>query len=218
MKVPVYSLNGESKEQLELKPELFAVKTVPAVIHQVITSHLSSARNTVASVKKRGEVRGGGRKPWRQKGTGRARAGSIRSPLWRGGGVVFGPTPERNFIRKVNRKQFRKSLFMVLSQKLADNRLFIFDKLELSEFSTKKVAEQISKLKAQAGISSKTLNIIIPKADEKLERSVANLPNVEVLRVSEITPYSLLKQEATVILKEALPVIEKTFARNISNK
>ncbi len=211
-KVPVYNISGEKTGEVELAPAIFEVKPDAGVIQQVVVAELANTRNTVAHTKTKGEVRGGGKKPWKQKGTGRARAGSIRSPLWKGGGITFGPRSSRNYSKKVNRSQFRKSLFMTLSGKLADKNLIILENFPLEKISTKAANTILKELRAKLKISNSE-NIILAKPDKLVERSLRNLPGTKPLGVNEMSPYRLLKQPVTIILKDALPVIEKTFLK-----
>ncbi len=144
----VYSQNGEKIKDIELNPEIFNVEVKNSVVHQVVVAQMANSRTAIAHTKTRGEVRGGGVKPWRQKGTGRARVGSIRSPLWVGGGVTFGPRKDRNFSQKVNKKMKRKALFMCLSDKINNDLLVVLDKLNLEKGKTKELVEIIKNLKS----------------------------------------------------------------------
>jgi len=212
-KARVYNSAGQQAEDVQLSEKVFGVQTNMALVHQAVTAELANSRNTVAHTKTRGEVRGGGRKPWKQKGTGRARAGSIRSPIWKGGGVIFGPRSNRNFSQSFNRPQFRKALFMVLSQKLSAKKLFIIEALDSQTLNTKKAVLQINELRKVLNISSKKLNLVIPGRDKNLEYSLRNLSEISVLRVSQLTPYLILKQPVTLIYKTALSGIEKTYLK-----
>lgn len=140
MNAEIYNSKNETIGKMELPDSIFGVKWSPVLVHQVYVSMLSSRRHPIAHTKGRGEVRGGGKKPWRQKGTGRARAGSTRSPIWTGGGVTFGPTKERNFFKKINKKMKTKALFSTLSRKLKDGEVKILDTVSLKEAKTKIVA------------------------------------------------------------------------------
>ncbi len=146
-KVTVYNQDGAIVGSQELSDEVFGVKPKDALIHQVVTAMMANKRQVLAHTKGRSEVRGGGKKPWRQKGTGRARHGSIRSPLWVGGGITFGPTKERNFKQKINDKMRRKAILMGLSDRVSDGKMVLLDKIELDEFKTKKIAMIIEKLR-----------------------------------------------------------------------
>jgi large subunit ribosomal protein L4 len=213
VKTKVYNLTSNTFLETELPEKIFKVAPNTSLVHQVVVAELANTRNVVAHTKTRGEVRGGGKKPWKQKGTGRARAGSIRSPIWKGGGVVFGPRSNRNFKQSLNRKQFRKGLFSVLSYKLSANRLFIIEDLKFSGIKTKEFIAQIAKLRESLKLSKGDINLIIPGPDRALEYSARNCPEVTVLRVSQITPYLLLKQPITIMFKSAVPVIEKMYLK-----
>ena len=136
-KVNIYNQKAETVGELELDAKVFAVKPNEALVHQAVVAQLANERQVLAHTKDRSEVRGGGKKPWRQKGTGRARQGSIRSPQWIGGGIVFGPLKTRNFSLKINKKMKQKAMFMALSDKLASNDLIVLDNLEMKESKTK---------------------------------------------------------------------------------
>lgn len=147
LKIKIYNQSGTVEKERELNPEIFGVAIKESVVHQVIVAQMANARVAIADTKDRSEVRGGGKKPWRQKGTGRARQGSIRSPLWKGGGVVFGPKSVRNFYQKINKKMKRKALFMCLSDKVNNNFLVGIDKLNLTVGKTKEIIEVIKNLR-----------------------------------------------------------------------
>ncbi len=147
LKIKIYSQNGNVVKETELNPEIFGVAVKESVVHQVAVAQMANARVAIADTKDRSEVRGGGKKPWRQKGTGRARQGSIRSPLWKGGGVVFGPKSARNFSQKINKKMKRKALFMCLSDKVNNNFLVVIDQLKLTAGKTKEIIEVVKSFK-----------------------------------------------------------------------
>lgn len=212
-KAQVHNLAGQPAEDVHLPEKVFGIKPNMALVHQAVVSELANVRNTVAHTKTRGEVRGGGRKPWKQKGTGRARAGSIRSPIWKGGGVTFGPRSTQNFAHALNRPQFRKALFMVLSQRWLSKKLFVIESLDAKTIGTKKAVSQIAELRKSLNLSSSRLNLVIPGRDKNLEYSLRNFQDISVLRVSQITPYLILKQPVTLIYKAALSAIEKTYAK-----
>src|SRR3989337_20604 len=159
----VYNQNGEKIGQQKLAATVVDAKIVPHLIHEAVVSMRSNARRSTAHTKTRGEVRGGGKKPWKQKGTGRARHGSIRSPLWRGGGVTFGPTSDRNFFRKVNRKTKRMGLLTVLTEKAAEGKVIVLEDLGVSG-KTKELDQKLSTLRGLAGGSK--LLLVIPAKDE----------------------------------------------------
>lgn len=211
MKVKVYNESGQATgDEVELNPQIFDLpKSRPELVHEVAVAMLANARKAVAQTKTRGQVRGGGKKPWKQKGTGRARVGSIRSPLWRGGGITFGPSVSRNFAQKINRKARRLGTFSVLTDRLQAQKLIILDKLELPKGKTK---ELIAKLKDLETLTkSRKYLIVIPQKDEKLTRAARNLSHVSVRLANNINILDLLKAESVVVLKTALPIIEKTY-------
>ena len=213
-KVSVYNqLGEETGATVELDPRIFEIaKIKPAVIHEVVVARLSNMRRGTASTKTKGEVRGGGKKPWKQKGTGRARAGSIRSPLWRGGGIIFGPLPGRNFYKKVNKKVNRLSIFSILTDKSREGQLLVLDNFELEAGKTKEFSQKLDVLaKKFKWVGKKTL-VIVPARAEKLQRAAANLPNAKVRGASDLNILDLLEAHV-IILKDALPVIEKTYLK-----
>ena len=143
LKVLTYTQNGKESGKAELPSEIFDVKMNSDLVHQVVIAQMSNQRQVIAHTKDKSEVRGGGKKPWKQKGTGRARHGSIRSPIWKGGGVTFGPTKDRNFKKKINKKMRRKALFMVLSSKVKDKEMIILDELKIEKPKTKEIMKII---------------------------------------------------------------------------
>ena len=189
----------------QLKDEVFGVKDRPHLLHQVVTMQLNNRRAGTASTKTRGVVRGSGRKPWRQKGTGRARAGSIRSPLWNGGGTTFGPQP-RDYTYRLPRKARREALLSALSVKNRDGKIVVVEKLELAEAKTKLMRKMLEELQI------KTVLIVIPQSDEKLERSAKNLPAVKVLRAEGLNVYDLLRYEYLILTEESLRLLEERLA------
>lgn len=148
MKYPLYDSHAKKLKELDLNPEIFDVPINIGLVHQAATAQLANRRRPLAHTKDKSQVAGGGRKPWRQKGTGRARHGSIRSPLWKGGGVTFGPTKDRNFSQKINKKMKRKALFMALTDRAKDNHLLILDKFEIKHNKTKEFTALLDNLKA----------------------------------------------------------------------
>ena len=208
MLTKTYNQIGEELAQTRLPSEIFDVKMDTDLVHQVAVAQMSNRRQVSAHTKDRGEVRGGGKKPWRQKGTGRARHGSRRSPLWRGGGTTFGPTKERNFKREISRKMRRKALFMVLSAKAKDNSLFVLDDLMVESPKTKLIAGILNKLPIKGSCL-----IILPKRDEKLERAAANLKNTGIIGAKDLNVMDLLSYKYAVLPKEGIKVIKETFAK-----
>jgi large subunit ribosomal protein L4 len=191
--------------QPTLKEEIFNLKARPHLLHQTVLMQLANRRAGTAATKSKGYVRGGGKKPWRQKGTGRARAGSIRSPIWVGGGTIFGPQP-RDYSYRMPRSARRKALLSALSLKNRDGRIIVVDKLEPEQPKTKIMAQALAQLKVQSAL------IVIAAADEKVERSARNLPNVKVLRVEGLNVYDLLRYEHLILTQGALRLIEERLA------
>jgi large subunit ribosomal protein L4 len=202
MQVPVYNIQGEQISETDLRDDIFAVPISEALMHQALVRQLANARLGTHKTKSRGEVRGGGRKPWRQKGTGRARQGSIRAPHWRGGGVVFGPTP-RSYRQKMPRKMRRQALRSALSVKASESQVKVVDALEMSEPKTKELLSILQNL----GVESSAL-ILLPQRDEVVLRSVRNLPKVRTLVAQYLNVRDLLKYETILVPLASLEVIE----------
>lgn len=201
----IYNQKGKEAGKINLLENVFGLKWNADLVHQVATSMESSARTPVAHVKNRGEVRGGGKKPWKQKGTGRARHGSIRSPIWVGGGVTHGPNKDKNFFRKVNKKMKAKALYTLLSAKLRDGQILFVDSLSLGEPKTKFGREaliSLSKIKGFSEISSKRKNaayIAMPEKNQNVFRSLSNFSNMAVDEIRNINPLDLLKYKYVII-------------------
>jgi large subunit ribosomal protein L4 len=191
--------------QPDFKEEIFSLKPRPHLLHQTVLMQLANRRAGTAATKSKGFVRGGGKKPWRQKGTGRARAGSIRSPIWVGGGTIFGPQP-RDYSYRMPRTARRKALLSALSLKHREGKVIVVDKLEPEQPKTKIMAKALADLKVQSAL------IVIPETDEKVERSARNLPKVKVLRVDGINVYDLLRYEHLILTERALKLIEERLA------
>lgn len=202
-------MQGKKVGEEKLNPDIFDVEIKPYVIHRALVAQLSKARRPIAKVLGREMVRGGGIKPWRQKGTGRARAGSIRSPLWRGGGITFGPTPKRVFAKKITKKEKRKALFMSLTDKVEKNCLVLLDRLKLAEIKTKKMVEILNKLPTK----EKSILIVLPKSDRIIQKSTANLPNAKTLLADSLNVVDVLKYDYILVPVEALKIIEKTYLK-----
>jgi len=207
MLVKTYNQKGEEGKKTKLIPEIFEVKINQDLVHQVIVSQRSTRRKRIAHTKDRGDVRGGGRKPWRQKGLGKARHGSIRSPIWAGGGVTFGPRKEKIFTRKIPKKMKRKALFMVLSGKVKNNLLVLVDELKLAQPKTKEFLEILKNLPCKNGSSL----IALPKIDKNIILSVRNIPKVETMPAKDLNCLDLLTFKYLVMPKESIKVISETF-------
>lgn len=208
MIVDLYNQKKDKVGKLELPDKIFAVKFNPDLVHQTYVAQISNARKVIAHAKGRGEVSGGGRKPWVQKGTGRARHGSTRSPLWKGGGVTFGPTKDRNFSKKINKKAKQKALFMMLSNKVSDQELFVLDKLEIAEAKTK----EMNKILINFSDGKKTL-IVLPEKQENILRSTKNLPDIKTSLADSLNVSDLLNYKYILMPQKAIEVIEKTYVR-----
>lgn len=189
----------------ELKEEIFGIKTRPHLLHQTVVMQLNNRRAGTAATKSKGFVRGGGKKPWRQKGTGRARAGSIRSPLWVGGGTIFGPQP-KDYSFRMPRKARREALLSALSLKHGDGKIIVLDKLELEEAKTKLMVKVLTELKVASAL------LVIAQPDEKIERSSRNIPALKVLRVEGLNVYDLLRYEHLILTEGALKLLEERLA------
>jgi large subunit ribosomal protein L4 len=202
--VDVYNIERTVIGQLELSDSIFAVPVKPHVMHEVVLYQLAKRRAGTAKTKGRSEIAGGGKKPWRQKGTGRARAGTSRSPVWRGGGTIHGPQP-RSYDMRVPKKVRRLALKMALSQKLLDQELTVLDTLHLERIKTKDVVAVLERFEL-----GKTL-IVLPRSDETVEKSARNIPNVKVLRSEGLNVYDLLDYHKVLLTQECIGKIEETL-------
>lgn len=207
MKVSVYNLKGEEQGKENLPESVFGIDLNPEIVKQVIVAIAANQRQPWAHSKGRSDVSGGGRKPWRQKGTGRARHGSIRSPLWIGGGVTFGPLKERNYKKKVNKKIRRLAIKMMLSSKVQTNQFIIVDELKLNEIKTKKLVEILNFLP----IKENATLILLNKKDENIIRSAVNLQNVGVELASNINADLLARHKYVLLDKKSLGQIIDIF-------
>lgn len=213
----VYNQIGDKVGSVELADRVFGLGFNHDLVHQVIQAQIANARQVTAHTKDRGDVRGGGKKPWKQKGTGRARHGSRRSPIWKGGGVAFGPTKERNFTKAINVTMRRKALFMTLSSKVKDSQIAVLDGINLEQIKTKSaatIASAAPKLftdyKSTKTKKDKIL-LAIPAKNKTIEQSFRNIPFVNVIEARNLNPHDVLQYKYLVIAKDALPVIENTF-------
>ena len=191
--------------QPKLREEIFGAKTRPHLLQQTVVMQLNKRRAGTAATKSRGWVRGGGKKPWRQKGTGRARAGSIRSPVWVGGGTIFGPQP-RDYSFRMPRKARKEALLSALSLKHRDGKIIVIDKIELEEAKTRLMVKALAELKVTSAL------LVISQPDEKVERSSRNIPTLKVLRVEGLNVYDLLRYEHLVLTEGALKLLEERLA------
>jgi large subunit ribosomal protein L4 len=214
VKTIIYNQKGEEVGTTLLPKEIFDVKINSDLVHRVTVSQMANRRKVVAHTKGRGEVRGGGRKPWRQKGTGRARHGSIRSPLWRGGGVTFGPRKEKIFKKKIPKKMKRKALFMVLSDKFKNNLLIVLDELKLEKAKTKFLVQLLESLKVKIKNFKKGNTLIaLPNDDKNIILAARNLPEINTLWARDLNTLDVLSFKYLILPKDSIKVIKDTFTK-----
>ncbi len=203
--VAVYNIEGKEVGTMELNDAVFGVEVNEHLVHMAVVNQLANNRQGTQSAKTRSEVSGGGRKPWRQKGTGHARQGSTRSPQWTGGGVVFAPKP-RDYSFKMNKKEKRAALCSALSSKVAESQIIVLDEFKLDEIKTKKFVEVMNNLKA-----SKAL-VVLEGENKNVVLSGRNIPTVKVTATNEINTYDVLKYETLVVTKAAVEKLEEVYA------
>ena len=219
MEAKLYNQNGEEIGKIELPDRIFGLDINPDLVHQAVVTQSANARKSLAYAKGRGEVRGGGKKPWRQKGTGRARHGSIRSPIWKGGGVTHGPTKEKIYSKKMNKKARRKALFMSLSSKIKDNQLIVVNSISFDEVKTKKMKETLDRISRNLPEYKKTkkkqdsILLVQPDSDKNLIKAIRNLSFAQAVRADSLNVGDILGNRFLVLLKDAIPVIEKTYLK-----
>jgi large subunit ribosomal protein L4 len=204
-KVSVYNIDGKEVGSIELNDAVFGVEVNEHLVHLAVVSQLANKRQGTQSAKTRSEVSGGGRKPWRQKGTGHARQGSTRAPQWAGGGVVFAPKP-RDYSFKMNKKEKRIALLSALSSKAGDNKIVVLDSFELSEVKTKKFAEVMNNIKVSNAL------FVVEGENKNVVLSGRNIPTVKVSATNEINTYDVLKYDTLVVTKAAVEKLEEVYA------
>ena len=204
--VKVYSAAGKENGKLELADSVFGITPNESAVHLVVVNHLANKRQGTQSTLTRSEVRGGGRKPWRQKGTGRARQGSIRAPQWRHGGIALGPKP-RTYGGSVNKKVKQLALKSVLSDKVANDSLQVLESFDMSEIKTKEMVKVLEAL----GAEKKTL-IVVPEKDDVLYKSARNIAGVKMVPASAINVYDVVNSNKVIVLKDAVAKIEEVYA------
>jgi len=235
-KVTVYNLVGEKVSEVELNPAIFGLAVKPELVTAAVVAQRANSRQVIAKTKDRSEVAGGGRKPWRQKGTGRARHGSIRSPLWRSGGVTFGPNNDRNFSVKINKKVKRQAILMCLSDKANNQKIVLVDKLELDQPKTKKFFNILQNLQLrkkgfklakkeagkekekevkvkEAGKKEKNILVVMSAKDEKIIRATRNIDRLNTINANSLNVVDILKHQYLLMPIDSLKEIEKTFAK-----
>lgn len=205
-KIDVYNIEGKKVSDVELKEEIFGIEPNEDIVHSVLINYLANQRQGTQSTKTRSEVSGGGKKPWRQKGTGRARQGSIRAPHWVGGGIALGPKP-RSYKYRVNKKERRLAIKSVLSSKVLENELVVVDAINFKEIKTKNMVNALTNLK----VEGKTL-ILLPEKNENVQKSARNIEGVKTSLVNTINVYDLLKYTNLVITLDTVKKLEEVYA------
>ena len=203
--VAVYNMEGKEVGSLELNDAVFGVEINEHLVHMAVVQQLANNRQGTQKAKTRSEVSGGGRKPWRQKGTGHARQGSIRAPQWTGGGVVFAPTP-RDYSFKLNKKEKRAALKSALTSRVNDNKFIVVDELKLDEVKTKKMQEVLNNLKVNKAL------VVLNDNDQNVVLSARNIPAVKTALTNTINVYDILKYDTVVVTKAAVATIEEVYA------
>lgn len=204
-KVSVYNIEGKEVDTIELNDAVFGVEVNEHLVHMAVVNQLANNRQGTQKAKTRSEVSGGGRKPWRQKGTGHARQGSTRSPQWTGGGVVFAPVP-RDYSFKMNKKEKRAALKSALTSRVVENKFVVVDELKLDEIKTKKFVEVLKNLNVEKAL------VVLNDMDEKVIASAANIPTVKTTQTNELNVFDVLKYDTVVVTKAAVATIEEVYA------
>jgi len=207
--IKVFNQEGKEVSELKLNEVIFDLPWNADLVHQAVRVALANKRQILASTKDRSEVSGGGRKPWRQKGTGRARHGSIRSPIWKGGGITFGPTKERNFKLKINKKMARQAFLTALSTKAKDSELLVLDDLKLSAPKTK----EMSKIMKNFPQVKTSLLVLAGKKDENLKRAGRNLPNLRIINIDNLNILDILKYKHLIFTKDGIEYLNKKYGK-----
>ncbi len=209
MKVTIHNQQGEKLKETLLPKRIFEVEVNNDLIHQVVVSQMANKRKSIAHTKNRGEVRGGGKKPWRQKGLGRARHGSIRSPIWIGGGVTFGPRKDRIFKKRIPKKMKRLALFMVLSAKVKNNLLIVLDDLKISEPKTQSMVKVLNKV-----IPKKESSLIaLPELNKNIILATKNIPHAKTIQARDLNCLDIVSSKYLIMPETSIEVIEKTFLK-----
>ena len=203
--VAVYNMDGNEVGTIELQDSIFGVEINEHLVHMAVLQQLANKRQGTQKAKTRSEVRGGGRKPWRQKGTGHARQGSTRAPQWTGGGVVFAPTP-RDYSFKLNKKEKRAALKSALTSRVNENKLVVVDELKMDEIKTKKFVEVLNNLKVEKAL------VVLNDMDKNVIASASNIPTVKTAQTNELNVFDVLKYDTVVVTKAAVATIEEVYA------
>lgn len=207
--VDIYNQEGGKAGTKELNPKIFEVTVKPELIQQVIVARNANMRRVLAHTKTRAEVSGGGKKPWKQKGTGRARHGSIRSPIWRGGGVTFGPLKNRNFSKKINTKMKRQALLGSLSDKAQDKKIILVDKLDIAEPKTQTLVEVLNRLP----LEGRKVLLTLPGKNGNVMKAVKNIQKVHAIEARNVNVYDVTNAGVLLMPVDALAILEETFLR-----
>ena len=203
--VSVYNMEGNEVGTMELNDAVFGVEVNEHLVHQAVVRHLANKRQGTQKAKTRSEVSGGGRKPWRQKGTGHARQGSIRAPQWRGGGVVFAPTP-RDYSKKMNKKEKRAALKSALTSRVEADKLIVLDSLRLDAIKTKEMVRVLDNLKVKNAL------VVMPEVDENVMLSARNIPDVDTIDARMLNVYDVMRYSTVIMTKDAVASIEEVYA------
>ncbi len=204
-KVSLYNMQGQTVGEIELNDEIFGVEVNDHLVHMAVVQQLANNRQGTQKAKTRGEVSGGGKKPWRQKGTGHARQGSIRAPQWKGGGVVFAPVP-RDYSFKLNKKEKKAALKSALTSRVNESKLFVVDELTLDEIKTKKFQETLNAFKLDKAL------VVLDEMDQNVILSARNIPDIKTAQVNNINVYDILKYDSLMISESAVRTIEEVYA------
>lgn len=217
IKTNIYNQNAEIVGELNLSEKVFAVKINEDLLHQAMVTQTANERQVLAHTKTKAEVSGGGKKPWKQKGTGRARAGSSRSPIWIGGGIAFGPRKDRNFSKKINKKMNQKALMMVLSDRLTTNNIAVVDKIEVKEYSTKNFNVFVKKIEnifpSDNKKNKRSVLFINDIKDEKIVFSARNLVGLEIINLENLNIVDLLKNRNLILTESAIKTINDRYSK-----
>ncbi|SCW45462.1 large subunit ribosomal protein L4 [Lachnospiraceae bacterium C10] len=204
-KVSVFNMDGKEVDTIELNDAVFGVEVNEHLVHMAVLQQLANKRQGTQKAKTRSEVSGGGRKPWRQKGTGHARQGSTRAPQWTGGGMVFAPVP-RNYSFKINKKEKQAAMKSALTDRLNDQKLIVLDELKLDEIKTKAFVNVLNNLKVEKAL------VVLPEVDEKVMASAKNVKSVKATQTGALSVYDILKYNTVVLTKDAVKKIEEVYA------
>ncbi len=218
MKVSVYNQKAEVIGEMDLNPKIFDVKASSHLLAEAVRVHQNNSRAGTSHTKTRGEVSGGGKKPWKQKGTGRARAGSTRSPIWRHGGITFGPRSNQYWELKMNKKAKTKALFMTLSDKVANKQFIIVDQIDLPAAKTKEFVKILQGFRKSVQTIGKKPLLVMAKKDDKLVQSSRNVASLNTIFANSLNILDILKADTVIAMKDSLGVIEKVYLKTKTEK